>query len=246
MTTSAMARTRIGFRALGIAAVAAAGLLSGCANGDFGEVKPSLVSDNIHDWVGSIDAPPSAFQLTDDERQMRDLAFPLLQAPLDRKQPYDVAQEYGALPPNVSGPYPFVLLSTRFRSPAARYAQLIDDVRNDIVRAPPFFENAARVIDMDRKREQSMRYVSSLSPFERDNAIRRMRENAALAGRVHSSLAARAADYRFALERLVIATPSPQAADVEREINRLHKVLARYQFGAPPRRIGGGNLAHGR
>ncbi|MSP33134.1 MAG: hypothetical protein EXR03_10015 [Pseudolabrys sp.] len=55
-------------------------LLAGCANGDFGEVRPTLVRDNVHDWL-SLDAIagrpalPSGFELTDDERQFRDLAY---------------------------------------------------------------------------------------------------------------------------------------------------------------------------
>lgn len=33
--------------------LAALALLTSCApNGDFGEVRPTLVSDNIHDWLG--------------------------------------------------------------------------------------------------------------------------------------------------------------------------------------------------
>ena len=61
---------------------AALSLLGGCgtANGDFGEVRPTLVSDDIHDWLGAaMPAPqstlPSTFELTDDERQLRDLAL---------------------------------------------------------------------------------------------------------------------------------------------------------------------------
>jgi hypothetical protein len=66
-------------------------LLGGCTNGDFGEVRPSLVRDDIHDWV-AYDAIagqstwPSRFDLTDDERQLRDLAYPLIEPPYNRQQ----------------------------------------------------------------------------------------------------------------------------------------------------------------
>src|SRR5581483_11374105 len=65
-------------------------VLTGCANGDFGEVKPILVRDDIHDWVGH-DAlggrsKPSSFELTDDERLLRDLAYPLIEPPFDRQR----------------------------------------------------------------------------------------------------------------------------------------------------------------
>ena len=50
-----------------------------CLNGDFGRVKPSLLTDDIHAWVGRDAAlqygiPPSEFRLTDEERLLRDLA----------------------------------------------------------------------------------------------------------------------------------------------------------------------------
>ena len=32
--------------------LASLGLLTGCANSDFGEVNPTLVTDGIHDWIG--------------------------------------------------------------------------------------------------------------------------------------------------------------------------------------------------
>jgi len=68
-------------RALGCSVLLAGALgLGGCAlNGDFDRVRPSLVTDDMHAWVGrdavaSIGLPPSDFRLTDDERQLRDLA----------------------------------------------------------------------------------------------------------------------------------------------------------------------------
>ena len=48
-------------------------VLGGCANGDLGRVKPGLVTDDIHGWVGTTaaldnGAPVSTYPLTDDER----------------------------------------------------------------------------------------------------------------------------------------------------------------------------------
>jgi len=63
------------------------------------------------------------------------------------------------------------------RSSAARYNQLIDDMRNDIVRVPPFFFVARRVIDLDRRREASMEQIRDLTPAERVNARARIAEN---------------------------------------------------------------------
>lgn len=214
--------------------------LAGCANGDFEEVYPSLVRDDIHDWVGRDKVPgkPSTFQLTDDERLLRDLAYPLIEPPYDRHRWYSVAGEYGLLESARAGSfnradYASHLTSEKFRSPTARYAQLIDDIRNDSTRLPAFFETAGRVLDMDRKRRKSLAYVQS-NPVEHRNALRRIEENKAVVGMVYMRLAQRIASYRFALERIVIETPSSQAAEAERLLNRLQAQLAHYRTMLPP------------
>src|SRR5262245_35457868 len=86
-------------------------LLSGCANGDFGRVKPSLVKDSIHDWVGTEapgrqGRPPSQFPLTDAERQLRDFAYPLIEPPYDRQRWFAVLAEYNMAGLFFDGPYP--------------------------------------------------------------------------------------------------------------------------------------------
>jgi hypothetical protein len=218
-------------------------LLGGCGNGDFGEVQPTLVRDDIHDWV-ALDATagqrtwPSSFDLTDDERQLRDLAYPLIEPPYDRQQWYSVYGEYGIIGAGHRTAfdrtaYANHLLSSRYRSPSARYAQLSDDIRNDITRLPQFFETASRVLDLDQKRWKSLALVSTLSPAERRNAERRIRENASIVALVHAKLAQRVSSYRFALERLVVNTPLRQAADVEHTLKRLQAKIARYSRPVP-------------
>jgi hypothetical protein len=115
----------------------------------------------------------------------------------------------------------------------SRYARLLDDIRNDTTRVPGFFETAARVIDMDRKRRRAFAYVSVSSAGERVEADRRMNENAAIIGQVRGSLDQRIGSYKFALERLIIMTPSSQAAQVELMITQLKNFVARYSNGAP-------------
>ncbi len=219
-------------------------LLGGCANGDFGEVRPFLVTDGIHDWVGpaaiaGTKAKPSDFELTDDERELRDLAFPLIEPPYDRQKWYSVAGEYGLIERDRShtfdrAAYANRLLGDYYRSASSRYAHLIDDIRNDTTRLPQFFETATRVLDIDRKRKLSLSYVPNLSPTERANALRRINVNAAIVSWVRSKLHQRAASYRFALERLVIIVPSQQAVDTERALNHLNTVIAYYDTHSAP------------
>ena len=71
-----------------------------CPNGDFGRVRPSLLTDDMHAWVGrdaarEHGAPVSLFPLTDDELLLRDLAYPLIEPPYDRQRWYSVLGEYG-------------------------------------------------------------------------------------------------------------------------------------------------------
>lgn len=227
-------------------ALAALSLLAGCnttgAGGDFGEVPRVFARDDIHDWVGrSAVEPgkPSDFNLTDDERRLRDLAFPLIEPPYDRQQWYSTLQEYGYIDGNVRmvrnpSDYARRLLTERYRSPAGQYAQVTDDIRNDTTRLPQFFETATRVHDIDQKRSRSLAYIPNLHPKERDNALRRIRENAAIVEAVRASLAQRVAGYRYALERLVVMTPSAQAVDVERTLNQLQSQIAYYRTHPAP------------
>jgi hypothetical protein len=226
-------------------ALAAVTLLAGCGiNGDFGEVNRVLVQDDIHDWIGrekTPGAPAGAFdfQLTDDERSLRDLAYPLLEPPYNRQKVHSVASEYGMTPGILQESadrtaYFNHLMGVNDRSSAARYAQLIEDIRNDSTRLPQFFETAGRVLDLDGKRRKSMAYVSSLSDHERNEALTRIRENARIVAMVRTSLTQRTASYRYALERLVIMIPSPQAADTERALNRLQAEIAHFRTNFAP------------
>lgn len=229
-------------------------LLTGCANGDFGRIKPSLVIDDMHAWIGteatgSVGAPASRFGLTDDERELRDLAYPLIEPPFDRQRWYSILGEYGATRVFRAGvhdqtAYSRELMWKHYRSPAGRYARLIEDIRNDTTRIGPFFRIASRVADMDRKRQQSLAYVSDLDEEERSNALARVAENYLVIEWVHRSLNERAAGYRYALERLVIAYPSPMAVDAERALNQLQRQIGQTQVvalaepAAPPAKSG--------
>jgi hypothetical protein len=218
------------------AALAGATLLGGCAlNGDFGRVRPELVTDDMHAWVGreavgSIGGQqPSQFRLTDDERRLRDLAFALIQPAYDRNKWDSVFAEYGLEGPREEAPFDRTAYWTHLdvahrRSEVSSYAQIVTDARNDVVRIEPFFATAARVVDLDRRRADSLRYVaasSGLSEAEANNAISRNNENTAIVEWVCRSLKERAASYRYALERLVISTPSSNAVEAERSLTLL-------------------------
>ena len=84
------------------------------------------------------------------------------------------------------------------------------------------------MIDIDHKRMESFRFISDVSPDERDNATRRTRENRLIVDWVCASLGGREASYRYALERLVLTAPSEAAIDTEQSLNMLRTRIGGY------------------
>jgi hypothetical protein len=222
-----------------LAVGSALGLLTGCGTyGDFGRVRPSLVHEDTHSWMGTAAARTVGadnawqHQLTDEERMLRDLAYPLIEPPYDRAKWYSVVGEFGG----GSRPWPYpdrsayasALFTTAYRSQTARYNRLIEDIRNDVNRIDPFFSSARYVLDMDRKREKALAHVTNLSAEERDNTVQRIAENRNIVLWVQGSLSERAISYKIALERMVIAAPSPVAVEAERALTLLQQRITGY------------------
>jgi hypothetical protein len=188
----------------------------------------------MHGWMGgevtgSVGLHASQFQLTDQERLLRDLAYPLIEPPHSRPAWKSVFGDYKPIaspwrqgaPPFDRTAYGRQLIDEPHRSYASRYEQLIDDVRDDITRFEPFYANAARVFDLDKKRNASLAHVSELAPRERADAVARMEENTMIVQWVQQCLERRIASYRWALERLVIQGPDNMAAVADRLISEL-------------------------
>lgn len=221
-------------------------LLGACSGGDFGRTRADMRNDDMHKWIGaeataSVGVKPSQFQLTDNERQLRDLAYPLIEPPHSRPAWKAV---FGDYQPSASPwrqkvafdrtAYGRALIDEPHRSHASRYAQLIDDVRDDITRFEPFFASAIRVIDLDRKRDASMHYMTELSPREKADAVARMQENSLIVQWVQICLEQRVSSYRWALERLVLQAPDSIAAEADRLIGELAAQTASPPVAARP------------
>ncbi len=230
-------------------------LLGACAaNGDYGRLKSGLVDDDIHAWVGRDAAreagvPVSHYPLTDEERQLRDLGYPLIEPPFDRARWYAIVNEYGVShvfnwPGYDMASYGDRLLHKPYRSATGRYERLNTDIRNDVARIPDFFATARRVVDLDSKRALSFAYVTAMQRGEQLNATARIAENKLVIGWVQGSLVERSLAYCNALQRLVIATPSPMAVEVERSLTLFNtriaenRLIATPQFGPAPAACG--------
>jgi hypothetical protein len=225
-------------------------LLGGCSSiGDLGRLQPSLVSDDMHAWVGQegaakAGAPISLNSLTEEERTLRDLAFPLIAPPYDRQRWDEVLYEYGLKREfrrdiwvgDITAYYAH-LQAAGFRSSVGRYNKLIDDIHSDTARIGPFFDLAHRVADLDRRRDESMHYLADLSPPDRLNAQARIGENTLTIAWVYRSLTQRCAGYRFALDHLVVAEPEKVAAQADLALTQLQQQIAAVSQTAPQPRI---------
>jgi hypothetical protein len=224
----------------------AACALGGCSGGDFGRTRQDFLNDDMHRWIGgevtgSLGLKASQFQLTDNERQLRDLAYPLIEPPHSRPAWRSVFGEYSALPSPWRQQVAFdrtaygrSLIDEPHRSHTSRYSQLIDDVRDDITRFELFYASAVRVIDLDRKRDAAMAHISGLSPRERADAVARMQENSLIVQWVQQCLERRVSSYRWGLERLVLQAPDNMAADADRLIGELAAQTANPPVAAQP------------
>lgn len=210
----------LGFLLLGTAA---------CA-GDFGRPRYPWLQEMADKAAGPIEqragAPVSEFPLTDEEKQLRKFAENLLAPPFEREPWYQSA------PPSDHKRYAAFIVEYPFRSSTARYARIIDDIRNDLDRMGPFFSAAGRVADLDRKRSKSLKFVSGLTEAELANTRARIEGNIAVITMVHDALGERVRGYRYALERLAIALPSPMAAEVDRLWNQLARRVGEIQVVA--------------
>src|SRR3954471_7252533 len=221
-------------------------MLCGCAGGDFGRTRDNFRNDDMHRWVGveatgSLGLRASQYQLTDKERLLRDLAYPLIEPPHSRPAWKTVFGDYQPLPAPWRQAPPFdrtaygrLLIDEPHRSHSSRYNQLIEDVRDDITRFDPFFGNAVQVLDLDRKRSASINLVPDLSLREHADAIARMQENTLIVQWVQQCLEQRISSYRWALERLVIQAPDNIAADADRLIGELAAQTATPPVAAQP------------
>jgi hypothetical protein len=233
MSTQIRTRLRLPPAILVAIPLLAAAVLGGCAGGDLGRTRENARTDDMHRWLGieataSVGLRASQYQLTDKERLLRDLAYPLIEPPHSRPAWKTVFGDYQPLPaPWRQAPvfdrtaYGRILIDEPHRSFSSRYNQLIEDVRDDLTRFEPFFADAVQVLDLDKKRNASLTLVSDLSPRERADAIARMQENTLIVQWVQQCLEQRISSYRWALERLVIQAPDNMAAEADRLIGEL-------------------------
>ena len=222
--------------------------LAGCAEtGDFGRVKRNSAWNDVLQVTGSLAAtargePVSPFGYTDDERELRDRAWRFLVPAHEyawfERMLADLAAKR-VLPPGARGGDPTIyhraLLSDGAVSPASRFRRLSEDAAADARLLPKLASLASRVFEADRVRLRTLAHAGAVSPADIANAEARVAENRCLLSWVAFGLETRLAEYRYALEHLVIETPQAQAIPAERSLAFLEAqrpALAR--FDIPP------------
>src|SRR5258708_14599104 len=142
--------------------------LAGCSGGDFGRSRYDVLNDDMHRWIGaeatsSIGLRPSQFQLTDNERLLRDLAYPLIEPPHSRPAWKSVFGDYQPLPSPWRQQAAFdrtaygrLLIAEPHPSHSSRYAQLMEDVPDATTRLEPFLADAVRVLELDTSRNAGL------------------------------------------------------------------------------------------
>jgi hypothetical protein len=211
-------------------------------SGDFGRPRESIFADEFLPWLKdgfdtftgrSVASAP----YTDDERTLRDLAFAILEPPeLSERSRFAIAGVdffelwsgwiVGQLPFDVRS-YADHLIDKPYRSHTARYSQLIDDIRADAGRINPFFTLANRVLESDTVRVSGFQYITRLQGGTFDLARIRIAENRGLIDKVYDRFRERLESYRYALECLLVLTPSPNAIEAERALFVLEERLRR-------------------
>jgi hypothetical protein len=215
--------------------------------GDFGRPRESVFVDEFLPWLKDeadwlTGQRVTAAPYTDDERTLRNLAYAIL-LPIESDEPshltlagvdfVELWNRWVVAPQPIDvWSYAEYLIATPYRSSTARYARLIDDIRADIGRVPLFFSMANRVLEADAVRGRSFQYVSL--PGEKfDLARTRVAENRQFIDRVYVRFRERIASYRYALECLLVLTPSPNAVEAEHALYVLEDRLKRMTSPAP-------------
>lgn len=215
-------------RAAGIAALALLLALAGCARpvGDFGRAAPDPLHDEVMPLLGTGRAllskePVSAFNLADQEREMRDRIWRYLIAP----HAYDwfganIAefQRTRILPvsakPMRTDLYYQWLHSERFASSRVRYARIADNVTTDIQMMPSAFASICAVREIDRQRGVADNGLADLDEKTKGDAAARQFENETQIAWFVRAVGNRSQSYSFALDHLLVETPHEEAVKV--------------------------------
>ncbi|MBV6656679.1 MAG: hypothetical protein KI785_02810 [Devosiaceae bacterium] len=228
-----------------IVLAAATGLAACSPRGDFGRDRPSVMTSSVLPVAGFVSTysarePVSHFNYTDDERTLRRLGWTLVvpthaedwlgstAAHLQRAE--IIRRADLVLSPESYHRY----LSRRdYRSSDVRYARIMDDAAKDMAAIERYFAYAQRVRAADDERSRATMALPDITPSELAAANGRIAENQRQFAWVKRALLFRIYAYRYALDRLMIETPSANTQLAIARVDTLEaEVLAALEIDA--------------
>ncbi|WP_306262242.1 hypothetical protein [Pararhizobium sp. IMCC21322] len=219
--------------------------------GDFGREDSGVMDRKILPLIGGFVAryreePVSYFNLTDEEKLLRQQARRLIAPPHARDWIHAIAsrvQRYRVTAPLdhrlSTNAYYAYLRSDRFRSTAGRYGRLSADMAADAALIPAFFARANQVTASDTIRIEA---VATFGPYGDERfavqspllrpttsvqtaAYARVYENKELIDWADRAVAFRIESYRNAIERLAIEEPDERVGLADGELQRLELIF---------------------
>ncbi len=228
--------------------------LSACARptGDYGRARPSVIHDKVMPAAGdrltdvrryfaSKDGrylPVSNFNMTDDERELRNRSFAIVRPP--HAKDWIAANLVEGQRTRILAPidtkldpadYYKYLRKDKFRSSEARYVRLISDMRADTELVGPFYELARKVMAADEERMRVVHATPTLTAEQRAMTKSRVDENLARIRWVWRALRFRLKAYRIAIDGLEVETPSVRIYDANLAWRRLAAAIADAEAG---------------
>jgi len=202
--------------------VLAVAILTGCTRptGDFNRAEPSVIHDTIMPAMGEQAArlrgdPVSKFNMTNDEKLLRDRAWALIRPPwvedwiggtiVELSRTRALPELEGRVPVDL---YYTFLRTDKFRSSDARYDRIASDANGDAELVPPFCVIATRVRKADQERLRVLENKKLTTSELYDGAKARVWENRVTIRWVGQALRYRIKAYKTALDSLEIETPT--------------------------------------
>jgi len=219
--------------------------LAACARpvGDFGRAQTDVLHDEILPRVGALAThsrgePVSLFNLTNEEKEMRNRIWRFLTANRAQDWMFDTAVEMQRT--RLSAPIDLNFRTDRyyshlrlndFASSRGRYLRLSQDVYDDIETVPGAFVSICHVMEIERRRQVALTGLYAKNEGVKQQVLAREYEN-----KNFITWFARAVDYRYksydvALNRLLVETPHEEAHTANEYLNRFAVQVGRAKAG---------------
>ena len=224
--------------------------LSSCSSrvGDLGRPESNSFAEGFMGGAGKLKAKMtgelvSDFNFTDEEKEMRNLAWNLIRPPHAKDwislnlwnffpSLEDVSlhllteTQIARLTPLIDmgfdpKRYYWALRADKYASHHVRYERVITDIEQDREAMAAFVPVAEKVMAMDNERMAALHRKVDMDPRELKNAYARVDENRRYVAWVWRAMKYRMTAYAYAIKKLEIETPSDRVADANKALQLL-------------------------